>query len=775
MEPEVSFGAWLGRRRRALGLTQKELAHCVGCSVSAIRKIELDERRPSRQIAELLAGCLKIPANEREKFLKVARGEAQVDRLSSAPPSPLASRIPAPSTPLIGREHEVTRIAQLLRQPDCRLLTLIGPGGIGKTRVAIQAATDLREQFADGVYFVPLAPVASVDFIVPTMADAIGFTFYGTADPRTQLFTHLRDKDQLLVLDNMEHLLDGAAGFSELLEAAPKVKLLVTSHERLNLSGEWLFDIQALPFPEDGRDFDFEQYSALQLFVQRAQRALSTFTIRPADRSAVARICRLVEGLPLAIELAAAWVRVLTCPEIAQEIERDIGFLSSTARDVPARHRSIRAVLDQSWRLLAESERKGLASLSVFRGGFTREAAQAVAGASLAVLSALVSKSLLRYTGAERYDVHELVRQDALERLIESGQVDHVQRRHAQFYLALVDRAEPELKTADQAQWINRLVTEYENIRAVLAWSQQHDVELGLKLCGSIRRFWKMHSIIGEGRTWLKTFIAHSPSPTAARATALRAACELAILQGEYETARAHCEEALPIFQQLGDRRGIATSFNELGVIAQYQGEYAAARQLLEQSLAIKRELGDDWLIANSIVNLGLIADYQHDYGAAYALYQESLALYRTLNETSGVAIASSNLGHTALHLGRWDEARAWQAESLKLFNAVADKDGLTECLERFAMLANAHADFRRAARLFGAANVLRKEAGTTLPPAERAEYDRELNATRAQLDAATFDAEWRAGQALTLEQAMELALNEAAGPRGHRAEEEIA
>jgi non-specific serine/threonine protein kinase len=308
-----------------------------------------------------------------------------------------------------------------------------------------------------------------------------------------------------------------------------------------------------------------------------------------------------------------------------------------------------------------------------------------------------------------------------------------------------------------------------------LAWSQQHDVELGLKLCGSIRRFWKMHSIIGEGRTWLKTFIAQSPSPTAARATALRAACELAILQGEYETARAHCEEALPIFQQLGDRRGIATSFNELGVIAQYQGEYAAARQLLEQSLAIKRELGDDWLIANSIVNLGLIADYQHDYGAAYALYQESLALYRTLNETSGVAIASSNLGHTALHLGRWDEARAWQAESLKLFNAVADKDGLTECLERFAMLANAHADFRRAARLFGAANVLRKEAGTTLPPAERAEYDRELNATRAQLDAATFDAEWRAGQALTLEQAMELALNEAAGPRGHRAEEEIA
>ncbi|HSD82568.1 MAG TPA: tetratricopeptide repeat protein, partial [Anaerolineae bacterium] len=274
------------------------------------------------------------------------------------------------------------------------------------------------------------------------------------------------------------------------------------------------------------------------------------------------------------------------------------------------------------------------------------------------------------------------------------------------------------------------------------------------------------HSIIDEGRTWLQTFIALSKSPTAARGTALRAAGVLAIYQGEYETAQTQCEEALSIFQQLDNPRGIAISFNELGLVAGHRGEYAAARQFLEQSLAIKRELGDEWLIANSIVNLGLIADYLNDYEAAYALHQECLAIYRTLNETSGIAIASGNLGHAALHLGRLDEARARQAESIKLFDAVGGKDGLTECLERFAMLANADLDFSRAARLFGAASVLRKEAGTTLPPAEQAEYERELNTTRTQLDTATFDAEWRAGQTLTLEQAIGLALSEAVGPQ---------
>jgi tetratricopeptide (TPR) repeat protein len=374
-------------------------------------------------------------------------------------------------------------------------------------------------------------------------------------------------------------------------------------------------------------------------------------------------------------------------------------------------------------------------------------------------MEALQANSLLTQSvggnGEMRLGMLETIREYALERMHESGEVDRLRQHQAQFYLTLVERAEPELTTSGQTQWFNQLDIEHANIRAVLAWSRQHNVELGLKLCGSIWRFWEWHNFISEGRAWLETFIAQSPQPTAARGKALRAASVLAVYQGDYEAAEVHMEEALPIFQQLGDKRGIAAALNELGAVALGRGRLADARQLFERSLAIKRELGDDWLIANSIGNLGLVAGYQNDYASAYTLHQESLALYRALNEIGGMAIASS-------HLGKLDEAQARQAESLRLFDEVGDKDGLAECLERFAMLANANANFRRAAQLFGAASVLRKEAGTVLALAEQAEYASELSATRAQLDTATFDAAWQAGQAMTIDQMVELALSEA-------------
>ena len=452
-------------------------------------------------------------------------------------------------------------------------------------------------------------------------------------------------------------------------------------------------------------------------------------------------------------------------------------MLRGGTRDLPERQQTLRRAIDWSYDLLDSPARKLFRRLSVFAGGWTLGAAEAVCNGEgdlntdvLAETESLLDSSLLTRSvgenGEMRFGMLETLREYAAERLIESGEVDHVRRRQAQFYLALVEQAEPELIASGQAEWARRLDVEHGNIRAVLTWSRQHDVELGLKLCGSIWRYWEMHSFIGEGRGWLEAFIAQSQPPTAIRGKALHAASAFAVYQGEYETARAHMEEALPIFQQSGDKRGIATAFNELGLIASCQGKHADARRLLEQSLAIKRELGDEWLMANSIENLGLIAGYQNDYLSAYALHQESLAIYRALDEKCGMAIASGNLGHVAMHLGRLEEARVWQAESLQLFYEVGDNDGLTECLERFAMLANASASFRRAAQLFGAARVVRKEAGTSLPPAEQAEYDRELNVTRAQLETATFDAAWQAGQAMTVEQAMELALDEAAPAR---------
>src|SRR5512143_213336 len=396
------FGEWLKGRRKELDLTQAELAQRAGCSVPALRKIEAGERRPSKQLAGLLAKSLEIPTEDQITFMKVARGELNLERLAppaSAPssiyrPTPIPSlplgNLPGMLTPFIGRETELASLDQLLVDPQCRLLTLVGPGGIGKTRLAIEAAARLPAAFADGVYFVPLASVITAHFIVPLIADALGFAFQSAtrADPKTQLFRYLKGQQVLLLTDNLEPLLaePGIEVLAELLANTPQVKLLATSREPAGLQGEWVFEVQGLPIPDSRYAEGSAQNTGVELFLQRARRAHVGFTARPQDYPAIVRICQLVDGMPLGIELAAAWVRTLDCAEIAGEIERGLGFLSVSARDLPARHRSMRAVFDHSWKLLTAEEQRVLLRLSVFRGGFKREAAEQVAGATLAVL-----------------------------------------------------------------------------------------------------------------------------------------------------------------------------------------------------------------------------------------------------------------------------------------------------------------------------------------------------------------------------------------------------
>ena len=404
MDSEISFGAWVTRQRKALDLTREQLARRVGCSVPGLRKIESDERRPSRQMAELLADCLQIPLEQRPTFLRVARGQLRAERLPATGYVPgggqsrPAPGLPRPPTPLIGREPELATLNRLLCDPQCRLLTLAGPGGIGKTRLALELASTQRAQFPDGVFFVPLVSLSLPEFIAPAIRSALGLSSSSPLDPKEQLLNHLRQKSLLLVLDNLEHLLEGVGLLAELLEQAPGVKLLVTSRERLNMQGEWLFDLQGLPVPPLDQVDRAEEYSAVALFVQSARRAQVGFELSAEERPWVARICQLVEGMPLAIELAAAWVRLLSCREIAQEIERNLDFLSTSARDLPERHRSMRAVFDHSWQMLSAEEQRVLRALSVFRGGFLREAAEQVTGASLSLLSALVTRSLVHRT-----------------------------------------------------------------------------------------------------------------------------------------------------------------------------------------------------------------------------------------------------------------------------------------------------------------------------------------------------------------------------------------
>jgi len=464
METPVSFGLWLKEHRKKLDLTQADLARCAGCTVATIRKIEAEERRPSRQVAELLAICLQIPAEQQALFLQVARGERQPDWLARLSPDsrtgltsepvlpPVRSELPISLNPLLGRERELAAIGQLCQDPQCRLLTLIGPGGTGKTRLALQVATEQQETFTHGVAFVPLAPIVNREQAVTAMAEALGLVLYIATDRADQLLRYLREKSLLLVLDNFEHLLMDAptvALVGDLLRGAPGLRLLVTSREPLYLQAEWVFEVQGLPVPESAKADELEASSAVKLFLQRAQQARVGFTLAPEDRPAVLRICQLVEGLPLGIELAAAWVLSLSCQEIAAEIERNLSFLTTSTRDVPERQRSISAVFDHFWKLLSVEEQRVLRQLSVFQGGFGREAAEQVVGASLTLLSTLVSKSLLRRTDprTSRYDMHELVRQYALSHLQKDEQ-EYIQtrNRHCRYYITLLERREMALK-----------------------------------------------------------------------------------------------------------------------------------------------------------------------------------------------------------------------------------------------------------------------------------------------------------------------------------------
>ncbi len=632
MEVRDSFGAWVIQRRKALDLTREQLARRVGCSVPGLRKIECDERRPSQQMAELLADCLQIPPDQRPTFLRVARGQLRAERLPATGYVPGGGQSrPAPSlprspTPLIGREPELAALSKLLCDPRCRLLTLAGLGGIGKTRLALELASTQRAQFPDGVFFVPLASLSLPEYIAPAIGSALGLSSSSLLDPKEQALNHLRQKSLLLVLDNLEHLLEGVGLLAELLEQAPGVKLLVTSRERLNMQGEWLFDLQGLPVPPPDQVDRAEEYSAVALFVQSAQRAQVGFELSAEERPWAARICQLVEGMPLAIELAAAWARLLSCQEITQEIERNLDFLATSARDLPERHRSMRAVFNHSWKLVSDEERRALSRLSVFRGGFTREAAEQVAGAPLTLLSALISKSFIQPVADGRFDLHELVRQYAGAHL-DTEFEDHemapgcsnsfaARKAHATYYLALVEQAVPQLYGPVQAAWLQRLEREYDNLRAALTWLLKADeqaatwrAEAALRLTGPLVRFWNSHHF-DEGRRWVEQSLAAEAAlamrvPPSVRAVALGTAAWLLAATRDYDQAQVFLRESLELFRKAQNTNGIADSLDTCGDVAWLQEDYAQAKAFYEESLALRRATGVKYKIALSLLSLG--------------------------------------------------------------------------------------------------------------------------------------------------------------------------
>jgi len=463
--PSASFGAWVRRRRRALDLTQSQLGELSACTESAIRKIEADERRPSRRIAERMADALRIAADEREAFIDAARGEARIDRLEdSAHLPPVApGNLPPLGSTIVGREADLRLIASRLADPGSRLLTLTGPGGIGKSRLAQAAGVAHQALYPDGVWFVPLASVPTEDVLVSSIAQVFGITFGPDAPPLVQLAAHLRPRAALLILDNFEHLLGATGTVVALLDAAPSLKVLVTSRERLDVSSEWLLPLDGLACdaPEG------EVAPAVQLFCERAQRMRADFPQDRAELAQAAAICRLVGGMPLAIELAAAWVRLLGCDEIHDEISHNLDFLQGSTRDATARHASLRATFQHSMDRLTQHEREAFAGLSLFRSPFDREAARAVAGASLSTLADLADKSLLRALGGGRFTVHELLRQFGAE-LLASDPASAESRRlaHAEYFIDPIIRHEEALSTGQGVAIARSLLPTFPDTRA---------------------------------------------------------------------------------------------------------------------------------------------------------------------------------------------------------------------------------------------------------------------------------------------------------------------
>jgi len=759
MDDASSFGRWLRKRRKACDLTQAELARRVGCVEGTIRKFEADELRPSRQVAARLAAHLGLPPAEHAAFVAFARAQADTGpprppilagaappsetTLTSSPQRPRHNLL-VPATGLIGRERAVAAVCALFRGLDLRLVTLTGPGGVGKTRLALQVATDLLDAFPEGVYFVSLAPLRDSNLVIATVAQTLGVREIGEQSLFNGLVVCLRRKRLLLLLDNFEHLLEAAPLVADLLASCPTIAVLVTSRAPLRLRGEQEFAVPSLELPppikatenaeitEVGRVAGKEvreasastvaeliQYAAVRLFIDRAGSLRAGFALTPESGSAVAAICQRLDGLPLAIELAAAWIRLFEPAALLARLANPLALLTLGARDLPDRQRTLRATIDWSYHLLDEAEQALFARLSVFMSGCTLNAIEAVCNAQcdlsvtcIAGVASLIEKNLLRsgagMDGQPRLTMLETIHSYARERLDECEETTAFQQRHASYYLTLAEAGEALLRGPEQRRQWEWLEIEYDNLRAALGWSLGGgDAETGVRLAGALSDFWDRRGYLSEGRGWLAAALAQSSVTPAARAKAFAQAARLALTQGDYPAASTLLEASMILFRELGRSIDVAEVLNTQGHVALNQGDEKRAVALFEESLALSREIRHDRSAAWTLWSLGHLARCQRDYGRAGMLYDEGLALFESLGDTRGIGFTLWALGNLARSKKDDIHAAVYYDQALALAQKAGDRAGIASARHKQSYLALHRGDHAQAEALLRESLVL--------------------------------------------------------------------
>ena len=726
------------------------------------------------------------------------------------------TNLPVQHSPFIGREQEVDAVCDLVRREETRLLTLTGPGGTGKTRLALQAAAELCETFADGVFFVNLVPISDPAFVMPTIAETLGIQEGPDQPLLERLKENLREKQVLLLLDNFEQVVSAAVQIVDLLDACLQLKVMVTSRVVLHVRAEHEFPVPPLPLPDPKQLPDLavlSHFTAVALFIQRAQATIPDFQLTHANARAIAEICARLDGLPLAIELAAARIKLLPPQALLARIDQRLIVLSSASRDVPARQQTLRRTIDWSYDLLEEDEKILFRRLAVFVGGCTLEGAEAVSNAPgdlgkevLDGVARLVDKSLLgqeaAIDGEPRLLLLETIREYALERLEVSGEAETMRRQHANFFLAMAEESFPMMNNAEQATWFRRLEADHDNLRAALRWTlEQKEVQMGLLLAGELGcGFWMACNHEREGRRWLEQVLAQpgAEARTLARTKALRGLgllaqaqgdfpeaqrmlkesvsisrelgaagtfdlagalqilANVALLQGNLDDTRELAEESLRLFQELGVAWGAGLALHHLGRSILELGDPAAARPLLEESVKLIRVAEDRSTLALPMDALGLVALQQGDYAGARTSFEEALSVAH--GETSHkkfVADALAHLGSVALRMGEYYESLSFYRQSLALNLEHGYKYGIAEDLAGLAEVASLLGQAEQAVRLLGAVEALREASNIRLSPLRRAEYERTVEGIHAHLDDAAFAKAWKEGHTMTLDEVL--------------------